>query len=189
MGAGVVGRLSARRTTPAPSGGAGTGLQGAGLTLVMTDLFISAAGALVIVLALARTDAPRPVPVQADLVALCPDPPGGALRLTTPERLSRDGAGADGPAIGDAAGLRAGVERLLPPSLFVTLALVDLPARPVTPACLARTRGDILRPYALALQVPDAAVAPAVAMTVVAAPAAAPGRPGAGRPGADGTAP
>lgn len=58
------------RATDQPRERVGTGVSAAG-GMAMTDLFISATAALIMVLAVARPFEPVPLPVQADFLAFC----------------------------------------------------------------------------------------------------------------------
>jgi len=120
-------------------GGEGTGI-------VMTDLFISATAALLLCLAVSRTTPDIPLPVQADLIALCPTPnsPDGTPYIVA---LASDPAGISAK-VGSPEDLAA-VPRLLglPPALFRTIAVMATSASPVSATCVRRLTEDIVKPH------------------------------------------
>lgn len=127
-------------TAPSSSGIAG------GLGIVMTDLFLSATAALLVVLAVANPTPPVPMPIQADLVATCPERNGGVVG----HFILRSAAEPDGPTavvskpedLSEAvsvAGLQA--------ALFYSVALIPRVGTPVSAACLSRFTTDIIRAH------------------------------------------
>lgn len=122
---------------------------GAGLMLVMTDLFVSASATLLVILSLAKNKVPDFLPVQADLVALCPEKAGGAFRLMTAVQAAEVQTGTRpfplGVPVRDANDLRRLAE--LPglfPALLHVVALAGSASTPLDAACLIRFRREII---------------------------------------------
>lgn len=137
--------------------------------IVMTDLFVSATAALLLVLAVLQPIPPIRLPIQADLIARCPD---GDPAPATPLALVA-GSDPDGPSVSalgptelGAAPVRLG----LPARLFYTIAVEGTAGGPVSAACLDWITRDFVRAYNGALAEADRltqpraifAVAPAV---------------------------
>jgi hypothetical protein len=123
--------------------------RGTGIDLVMTDLFVSASAALMMVLAISRPTPDVPLPIQADLIATCPsastilssDTEQPALHVfpsNAPTDMDRVSA-SDPESLW---GLPQFFD--LPPRLFYTIALKD-GAEPVTSACANWALNDIVR--------------------------------------------
>lgn len=118
--------------------GRGTaGLISGAMGIAMTDLFVSASAALMLVLAVLRPDPPVVTPIQADITAHCTES-GGLPALAIP---------ADPPILIESpADLAALPARLgLPPRLFYTLALAGGPGHPVSASCLTWATTDLVR--------------------------------------------
>ncbi|WP_428925337.1 hypothetical protein [Marinibacterium sp. SX1] len=113
----------------------------------MTDLFISASAALMLVLAVLRPDPPVAPPIQADITAWCTTAGQRPALLveTDPPILVQ------GPA--DLAALpgRMGLD----PRLFYTLALAGSPDRPLPASCLAWATRDLVRALNADIARPD----------------------------------
>ena len=118
-------------------------LGGEGTGIVMTDLFISATAALLLCLAVSRPTPVVPLPIQADLVLVCPvlnyakapfvmsrasDPNGISVEVGSPEDLAKAPKALE-----------------LPPSLFRTIAVMATAQRPVSATCLRRLTDDVVR--------------------------------------------
>lgn len=121
----------------------------AGVGIVMTDLFVSAAAALMMILAITRPTPDIPLPVQADFLATClqatqaaTDEAGLYTLSLTPNHAESEIQ----PVIADAPGdLWTLPDRFgEPPRLFYTIALVD-GAEPVTGACADWALNDLVR--------------------------------------------
>ncbi|MEM8729471.1 MAG: hypothetical protein AAGF79_06085 [Pseudomonadota bacterium] len=124
------------------------------LGIAMTDLFVSAAAALMLVLAVLRPDPPVHTPVQADITAICieqgerpalqvmADPP---VILATPQDLA---------ALPEALGL--------PPRLFYGLAIAGGPGQPISTACLSWASRDLVRALNADVARPDYTGPPAI---------------------------
>lgn len=120
-----------------------------GIGLVMTDLFVSAAAALMMIIAITKPSPDIPLPIQADLIATCPS----AMQLLSEasEQAALSVLPAT-PAEGIDPFLAKTPEDLwdLPeafglfPQLFYTIALVD-GVEPVTAACADWVLNDLVR--------------------------------------------
>lgn len=118
-----------------------------GLGIVMTDLFISASAALLMVIAVLRTTPPIPVPIQADIVATCP--PAAILSAREPVMSMRPG-GREGATIkvggpGDLASLPADLG--LRPRLFYSIGVIAGEGAPLSAACLRWAQDSLVRTY------------------------------------------
>jgi hypothetical protein len=124
-----------------------------GVGLVMTDLFVSATAALLIVLAVARPSAPVPTPVQADVIATCKTEDEGNMtfEVSTPERELEATF-----QLGTAEEFAQSVQMMnLTPSLFYTVAILPLPEQPVSVQCITEFTGRIVREHNRAVSNPD----------------------------------
>ncbi|MGR3804780.1 hypothetical protein [Marinibacterium profundimaris] len=105
--------------------------------IALTDLFVSASAALMLVLAVLRPDPPVTTPLQADITAHCTET-GGLPALEIP---------GDPPILvespADLAALPARLD--LPPRMFYALALAGGPGRTVPASCLAWASADLVR--------------------------------------------
>lgn len=122
--------------------------------IVMSDLFISATAALLIVLALAQPFKPRELPIQADLIAHCPadETPQDQYSIavqsaTQPEPHVSVSEATD---LGTLPGAL-----LLQPRLFYSVALVEAKGHPLTPTCLKWVQQKLIKPWNKALQGQD----------------------------------
>ncbi|MGF1528132.1 MAG: hypothetical protein ACFCBW_15245 [Candidatus Competibacterales bacterium] len=121
----------------------------------MTDLFVSASAALLMVIVLSHPDTPLPLPVQTDLIALCPAPPGAHAPFTlfpasALKPKAEGGVELVGPgvAFADVEGLALALgSTVAPVELFFTLGLTGAPGRPLPPECLRRLKQGIVSPY------------------------------------------
>ena len=111
-----------------------------GVGLVMTDLFVSAAAALMMVLAITRPTPEIPLPIQADLIAACP-PLGTDYTLDSQPVMTVSLPPSHG-AVSMPVTTVSRYEEIwalpakfgLPPRLFYTIALSD-DVTPLTAAC------------------------------------------------------
>ena len=116
-----------------------------GVGLVMTDLFVSATAALLIVLAVARTSPPVPLPVQADVIATCITNEDG----TTFFEVSKS----EGPpemsyqAQSSAEFAQSVVLLNLTPALFHTVAILPQVDRPLSAECISEFTVRIVREH------------------------------------------
>lgn len=101
------------------------------LALAMTDLFISAAAALLAVLAIAGRNPPVPLPVNADYVIICDDMKDAALvpvkdlEFEPGTSVWRIGARARVSQISDIEALRSSITALASPKLLLVIALIE----------------------------------------------------------------
>lgn len=133
---------------------------GDGAMIVMTDLFLSATAVLLVVIALSEPDQPSDVPIQADLVALCPATvtPAGVPQLLAVRDLSRLEVG---PAE-EVNRVPISVHEDLPEALaaladngapgvegaaLLRIALVDFPGHPMTAPCFRVLAVDVVEAY------------------------------------------
>lgn len=119
--------------------------------IAMTDLFISATAALLIVLAISRPQPPQELPIQADLLARCvmdADAPV-ALEITRAAMIGEDAPVDETQARVDAPGGLAAVpeELSLSPGLFYMIALVPDAAGVLRSDCFHWARDEIVRAY------------------------------------------
>lgn len=119
--------------------------------IVMSDLFISATAALLIVLALAQPYKPKEVPIQADLVAYCPplDTPRPEYRILI-HSANEPEAAVSLHKSEELGGLPSGL--LLEPRLFYSIALVEKKGHPLTPTCLKWVQQNLINPWNRSLQ-------------------------------------
>ncbi len=114
----------------------------------MTDLFVSAAAALMIILAIARPTPDIPLPIQADLLATCPDAAAFLSEAAAPAlsvTLAEQSGSVDPVLVPTPEDLWALPARLgLQPRLFYTVALVG-GQHPVTAACADWALNDLVR--------------------------------------------
>lgn len=125
-----------------------------GSGIVLTDLFISATAALLLVLAVARPSPPVALPVQADMRATCYETADGGVGFELAAFADAappvpDAAVSDAPAIlvqtrEDFA--RATRALQLSAQLFVKVALTSDAQGPAGPTCLRVFEQDIMRP-------------------------------------------
>ena len=123
-------------------------LMSGGLGVAMTDLFISAGAAIVMVIALSRPTPRVELPPQADIIATCPEAStfqGGDGAIV----MRRDAADTTSavPVVSpeDLAATPATLG--LPARLFYTIALEDTPNQPVSAACLRWVQNDLIRAH------------------------------------------
>jgi hypothetical protein len=129
---------------------------GGALMLAMTDLFVSATATLLVVLALASPYPPKPFPVQADLVMLCPESgsatkefvlfpasavtfreKGGTLRPVTTIHFVRNHRELS----------RIVSAMKLPAKHMLTIALAPSTGRPLTANCFATVSRQLVSRY------------------------------------------
>ncbi|MBB95901.1 MAG: hypothetical protein CML68_15070 [Rhodobacteraceae bacterium] len=122
--------------------------------IAMTDLFVSASAALMLVLAVLRPDPPVTTPLQADITAHCTET-GGRPALVVPGDTP---VILQGPA--DLAALPARLG--LPPRLFYALALAGGPGHPIPASCLSWAATDLVRALNTQVARPDYAGPPAI---------------------------
>ena len=124
------------------------------LGLAMTDLFVSASAALMLVLAVLRPDPPVTVPLQADITAFCTEIGGRpALIVDGPPSVTLT-------APDDLAALPGRLG--LPLRLFYSIALAGAPGRPLPAACLSWATTDLVRAHNATVARPDYAGPPAI---------------------------
>lgn len=105
--------------------------------IAMTDLFVSASAALMLVLAVLRPDPPVTPPIQADITAWCTETGGRpALRVDTDRVILLE-------TPEDLAALPARLD--LPPRLFYSLAIAGDADNPIPATCLAWASADLVR--------------------------------------------
>ena len=112
----------------------------------MTDLFISATAALLLVLAVMQPTPPVPIPIQSDLLVRCPEPDAAEkwpLALYAAANPEAPPLLVDRPADLGLAPARLG----LPPRLFYTIALQQPIDSPVSAGCLSFVVRDLVRRY------------------------------------------
>ncbi len=119
--------------------------QGSGFLVVVTDLFVSATATLLVVLALAKKQTPQSIPVQADLVAICPSKADGPFYMTTAALALKNGGPDSGRLVGRAKDLEllANLPGLFPAMLHI-VALSGTISSPINAECLVRFRRDIV---------------------------------------------
>ena len=106
-----------------------------GIGIAMTDLFISAAAALLLVLAILKPQPPTPLPIQSNAFVYCPV----AEQTVAPSyRLQNTPDGTDEFAdITDPDMLHDALTAIgITGQLMVTLSIVGAPERPLTGTCL-----------------------------------------------------
>lgn len=120
------------------------GLVTGATAIAITDLFLSATAALLIVLALARPDSPVPVPIQADLVAFCPEENSRQASMLLVAAQSSIAAKSEGLVLAGPKTQLSKPEELvivfqelgLAADYFFNIALVGAVDRPVTIDCI-----------------------------------------------------
>lgn len=122
--------------------------------IVLTDLFISATAALLLVLAVARPSPPVALPVQADMRAICYETTDGGVGFELAAFADAAPPVSEAP-VADAPAMRiqtredfARATRALQLSaqLFVKIALTSDAQGPAGPTCLRVFEQDIMRP-------------------------------------------
>jgi len=152
------------------------GLLSGASAIAITDLFLSATAALLIVLALARPDVPQPIPVQAELIAFCPETNSNRSAnihigrvediRKSEENLSHSGSLA---RISKPEELGAGLRDLeVPAALFLNIALVSGPKRPISLDCIRFLERSIIGAHNQGLNTapPDAPLKTIFATTI-----------------------
>ena len=114
-----------------------------GLGVVMMDLFLSAAAALMVVLAVLSDDRPQPLPIQADVFAYCGGVASEELMLVSAAEVSINEGGLGAPF--EAVKTVTNVENLTDflqssgsTGLLMVFALVKTTTSAVTTPCLAK---------------------------------------------------
>lgn len=105
--------------------------------IAMTDLFVSASAALMLVLAVLRPDPPVTPPIQADITAYCTETGGHPALLVEGDRPLL----LESPE--DLAALPARLD--LVPRLFYSIAIAGDANHPIPASCLAWASTDLVR--------------------------------------------
>ena len=120
--------------------------------IVITDLFVCATAALLIVLAVAGPTPPQYLPIQADLSARCLPAPAAQDVESNRTALFFDGLNNSAPGTGVPVKSFKEMKHVpslvgLPPQLFYSIAVVRASDDPVSVECLGWIRRDLVRAH------------------------------------------